>query len=93
MDELKRCPFCGMIPRTEVTATRFSWDEYHIDFSVRCAACSIGKTVRLKITKSVEFSDVDKAKILAINAWNQSVNVIKNREELAQMCCGSADTS
>ena len=40
---------------------------------------------RLKITKSVEFSDVDKAKILAINAWNQSVNVMKNCEKLAQM--------
>lgn len=81
MDELKRCPFCGMIPRTEVTATRFSWDEYHIDFSVRCAACSIGKTVRLKIAKSVEFSDVDKAKILVINAWNLMVNAIKEGKE------------
>lgn len=78
--ELKRCPFCGMLPKTEVAVTKFGWDESHVDFTVRCDACGTGKTARLKIVKYVEFSDVDKAKTLAINAWNQR-EYIENEEQ------------
>ena len=69
--DLKRCPFCGEMPRTEVAVTQMGGGEDHIDFSIRCSDCGISKTVRLKIHKFVNFIDVDKAEEQVINAWNQ----------------------
>ena len=73
MDELKRCPFCGMIPRTEVRVTKMGGAEDQIDFSIRCTNCGIDKTVRLKITAYADFTDVNKAQANVIEAWNQRI--------------------
>ena len=70
-DEIKRCPFCGSLPRTEVCVTKMGGTEDHVDFSVHCTDCGVRKTVRLKIVAYANFIDVDKAESDVINAWNQ----------------------
>lgn len=73
MDELKKCPFCGTSPRTEVRVTKMGGTEDQVDFSIHCTNCGIYKTVRLKITVYVNFIDVDKAISDVIAAWNQRI--------------------
>lgn len=68
---LKRCPFCGEIPRTEISVTRMGGGEDHIDFTIRCANCGAVKTVRLKIVTYASFTDAEKAQEQVIQAWNQ----------------------
>ena len=70
-DEIKRCPFCGSLPRTEVRVTKMGGTEDHVDFSVRCTDCGVSKTVRLRIAAYANFIDVDKAESDVITAWNQ----------------------
>ena len=71
--ELKRCPFCGELPRTEVSVTKMGGSEDHVDFTIHCANCGTEKTVRLKIVAYAHFSDVEKAQEQVIQAWNQRV--------------------
>lgn len=71
MNELKKCPFCGEIPRTEVEVTKMGGGEDHVDFSVHCTNCGTFKIVRLKINGFVNFFDVEKAQEQVIQAWNQ----------------------
>ena len=71
MKELKRCPFCGGLPTTEVRVTRMSGDADHVDFSVVCVDCGTFKTVRLKIAKKAVFMDVEKAISQTIETWNK----------------------
>lgn len=70
MNELKRCPFCGSIPGTEVRVTQMGGGTDHVDFSIVCE-CGIYKTVRLKIARTAVFLDVEKAMQDVQNAWNQ----------------------
>lgn len=70
-DELKRCPFCGELPRTEVRVTQMGGTEDHVDFSIHCTNCGISKTVRIKIFEYANFVDVDKAIYEVIKAWNR----------------------
>lgn len=69
--ELKRCPFCGKLPRTEVRVTQMGGTEDHVDFSIHCINCGISKTVRIKIFEYANFVDVDKAISEVVNAWNR----------------------
>lgn len=71
MSDLKKCPFCGATPRTEVSVTKMGGGEDHVDFSIHCITCGVSKTVRLKINGFVNFLDVDKAIEQVIRAWNQ----------------------
>ena len=71
MDELKRCPFCGNSPRTEVEVTQMGGGEDHIDFSIHCTECKIRKTMRLKIMGYCNFIDVEKAMCDVVRAWNR----------------------
>jgi len=71
MDELKKCPFCGELPRTEVRVTQMGGTESQVDFSIHCINCGISKTVRLKIVGYADFIDVNKALAEVIKAWNQ----------------------
>jgi len=73
MDELKRCPFCGASPRTEVRVAKMGGGEDQIDFSIYCTNCGIDKTVRLKIAAYANFTDVNKAQAEVIKAWNQRI--------------------
>ena len=73
MDELKRCPFCGTSPRTEVRVAKMGGGEDQIDFSIYCTNCGIDKTVRLKIAAYANFIDVNKAQAEVIKAWNQRI--------------------
>ena len=70
-EELKRCPFCGELPRTEVEVTKMGGGEDHVDFSVHCTNCGTEKTVILKIVDYANFFDVEKAQEQVIQAWNQ----------------------
>lgn len=70
MNELKRCPFCGGLPTTEVRVTRMGGNDT-VDFSVVCVDCGTFKTVRLKIAKKAVFMDVEKAILQAVEAWNK----------------------
>ena len=72
-DEIKRCPFCGSLPRTEMSVTKMGGMEDHVDFSIHCTNCGIIKTVRLKIVAYANFVDVDKAMSEVVTAWNQRV--------------------
>ena len=71
MSELKRCPFCGSLPTTEVRVTQMGGDTDNVDFSVVCSTCGTFKTVRLKIKKKAVFIDVENAMLQAIEAWNK----------------------
>lgn len=73
MDELKRCPFCGTSPRTEVRVTKMGGTENQVDFSIHCTNCEISKTVKLKIVAYANFIDVNKAQTEVIEAWNQRI--------------------
>lgn len=73
MSELKRCPFCGEMPRTEMSVTKMGGSEDHVDFSIHCTNCGVEKTVRLKIVAFATFFDVEKALDQVIQAWNQRV--------------------
>lgn len=73
MNELKRCPFCGTSPRTEVRVAKMGGGEDQIDFSIYCTNCGIDKTVRLKIAAYANFTDVNKAQAEVIKAWNQRI--------------------
>lgn len=71
MSELKRCPFCGELPTTEVRVTQMGGDTDNIDFSVVCVNCGTFKTVRLKIAKKAVFMDVEKAMSQTVETWNR----------------------
>ena len=78
MDKLKRCPFCGTSPRTEVRVTKMGGTEDQIDFSIHCTNCGVGKTARLKIVTYANFIEVNKAQAEVIEAWNQRIEEEKN---------------
>ena len=71
MTELKRCPFCGGLPTTEVRVAQMSSNIDNVDFSVVCVDCGTFKTIRLKIAKKAVFMDVEKAMSQTIEAWNR----------------------
>lgn len=74
--ELKKCPFCGQLPVTQVLVTQntSSIDDI-IVFSVVCEKCGTSKGVRLKIkAKAAEFSEVESAMEEAAKAWNTRCN-------------------
>jgi len=77
MDELKRCPFCGELPRTEVRVTKMGGTEDQVDFSIHCTNCGVSKTVRLKIVGYADFIDVNKALAEVIKAWNQRTGEVE----------------
>ena len=72
MAVLKRCPFCGQLPETEVLVTQktSSLDDI-ILFSVVCGKCGTTKGVSLKIkAKPATFPEVERAMEEATRAWN-----------------------
>lgn len=71
MSELKRCPFCGGLPKTEVRVTQMGVITDDVDFGIVCEDCGTFKTVRLKINKKAVFMDVEKVMSQAIEAWNK----------------------
>lgn len=72
MTDLKRCPFCGELPTTEVMILQKSSSvDDIILFSVACEKCGTSKCVRLKIkAKAGTFFEVEKAMEEATKAWN-----------------------
>ena len=73
MSELKSCPFCGALPRTEMSIVTMGGVEDQVDFSIHCPNCGTTKTVRLKINAYATFFDVDKAEEKVIEEWNRRV--------------------
>ena len=73
MSDLKRCPFCGGNPRTEVEVAQKGDEEDYIDFSIRCVECGVAKTTRLTIRGFVNFMDVYKAEEQVTWAWNKRI--------------------
>ncbi len=78
MSELKRCPFCGGLPTTEVRAIQRYGEADIINFSVVCENCGTSKTVKLKRATKIEFMDVEKSMSQTIEAWNRRAD---RREE------------
>ena len=74
MDELKRCPWCGILPETRVKVTQMGGGTDIIDFSVVCPECGADKRIRLMIRNVATFMDAEKAMAEAIEAWNKRVN-------------------
>jgi Lar family restriction alleviation protein len=70
--ELKRCPFCGQLPVTEVFVTqKTSCIDDVILFSIACGKCGTSKGVKLKIKdKAATFLEVERAMEEVTNAWN-----------------------
>lgn len=78
MDELKRCPFCGELPRTEVRVTKMmGGTEDQIDFLICCPKCGVSKRTRLRIVIYADFIDVNKAQAKVIEAWNQRIGEVE----------------
>ena len=67
MADLKRCPFCGELPTTEVLVTQKGGLDGIIFFSIVCGKCGISKGARLK---TGTFFEVEKAMEEAVKAWN-----------------------
>ena len=74
MSKLKRCPFCGGAPKTEVEMMMYGGGESQADFSIRCNECGIAKTVRLKIKGSCEFNDIFNTMEKVEEIWNRRAN-------------------
>lgn len=72
MADLRKCPFCGELPTTEVMVTQTSSGiDDIILFSVVCGKCGTSKGVRLRIkAKAGTFFEVEKAMQEATKAWN-----------------------
>ena len=72
MAEMKRCPFCGQLPETEVlVAQKTGSIDDIILFAVACVKCGVEKGVRLKIkSRSATFLEVEQAMEEATKAWN-----------------------
>ena len=72
MNDLKRCPFCGELPTTEVMVMQQSSCIYDIIlFSVACGKCGTSKGAELRIkAKAGTFLEVEKAMKEATKAWN-----------------------
>lgn len=69
--DLRRCPFCGELPTTEVMVTQKGSFDDIILFSVACGKCGTAKGVKLKIkAKAGTFFEVEKAMEEATKAWN-----------------------
>ncbi len=78
MDELKRCPFCGELPRTEVRVTKMMGGlEDQVDFSIHCPKCGVSKRTSLRIVGYADFIDVNKAESDVIAAWNQRIGGVE----------------
>lgn len=71
MPELKPCPFCGSLPKTEMRVVQKGGSEDHVSFSIHCTKCGIVKTVKLKIVAYANFMDAETAMEEVIEAWNQ----------------------
>lgn len=69
--ELKKCPFCGVVPRTELRVMKMGGTEDHIEFAVHCVGCGVERTVTLRFVAYANFMDVEKAITEVIEAWNQ----------------------
>lgn len=80
MSELKRCPFCGASPRTEIMVSQMGGGEDKVDFSIRCPDCGTAKTVRLTIHGYVNFVDADIAMDDVTKAWNQRAETAASEE-------------
>ncbi len=75
MADLKRCPFCGELPTTNVIVTQKGGGVDCIAFSVRCGKCRTEKSVTLVIRDNVAtFSDAEKVMEEAANKWNMRWN-------------------
>ena len=71
MRDLKPCPFCGHLPRTEIqVAEKYHLDD-HVDFCIHCPECGTTKTVRLNIQVYCDFSDVVKKMDEVVEVWNR----------------------
>ena len=72
MAELKRCPFCGELPTTNVSVVAMNLQTGDkIRFEVACKKCGTCKGVYLNIPNDcVGFMEVDKAMEEATKAWN-----------------------
>ena len=71
MTELKRCPFCGTLPHTEVYINRKKIEEDYIIFEIHCPKCDTNKKIELKINRYCHYTDVEKAMRKAIDKWNE----------------------
>ena len=70
---MKRCPFCGNVPKTAINYSRCGSGELQLRFSVICSQCGVSK----HITKEVEgksFDDYIKIMNEVMDLWNKRVN-------------------
>lgn len=81
MDELKRCPFCGSLPRTEIEITKKGGCEDHVDFRIHCAECGVYKSVRLRINAYCHFVDAENAMNSVIELWNRRTDADMGGEQ------------
>lgn len=75
MDELKlkRCPFCGNMPKAKVEIVSMGGDSDCIHFSIVCEECGISRTTALYTKVANKFTDVEEAMELAREIWNRRV--------------------
>lgn len=69
MTELKRCPFCGVEPKTRVSYKAINYT-LRLEAEVYCPECGCSKIVKFELedTSFVEFEYQFSA---AIDAWNR----------------------
>ena len=77
MDDLKRCPFCGNLPRCGVDFYEMYDAEIKLKAVVECTGCKISKHKIFKATENyglVPFIDYQKAFDAVVEEWNRRVN-------------------
>ena len=67
--ELKRCPFCGKQPYTEIRMLSRSSVEALTFFAVRCE-CGVERSIRADI-QGKHFSEIEQYMDAAIGIWNR----------------------
>lgn len=72
MSEIKKCPFCGDIPKTNVRYWKCGCDELLLNVEVKCQ-CGISRSISLQ-GNNVPFSEYEDAFATVIDMWNRRAN-------------------
>lgn len=70
--ELKPCPFCGKLPRTNVEWRECGGNDLVLEFSVKCDNCGIKRSYR-KDVNNATFSKYVNMMNEAVKLWNERV--------------------
>ena len=70
--DLKPCPFCGALPRTNIRWRSCDGHDLILEFSVRCDKCGISRGCQEEVNNEVFGTYIDSMN-KALELWNERV--------------------